>query len=353
MPSYKRLLLFAHKGEASRFITGLKLKLVPGTTNFYENHDYFLLLCGGDRKHLLYRLVRILTSHHRSLKEVINLGICGAVEPNIALNSFWAVKTVYAYEGNQVQRKSYSLVQDKNLRNLNLMTLDFTLSDQRKLKEEISHFADLVDRELSLIAFACGEFKLPLRAYKLVSDKCEGVSLSDIKKLPEKYSTPLWREFLQVEKGFSSSKEEKITPIKKKITNLLGEGFYFTNSQKIIFHKKLAALANVEKLNDWVNLITEIDALKVTAKQKTQKLLKELEIEANSFSVRFQKKFQSLVPPALKEKQIKVDCFSLEGNKLKVMFETTSVREHEEKMEALAKVNFQKLFDLLNGKINV
>ncbi len=350
MDPVKKLLVFAHKGEADFFIKNLNLQLAKDFSSFYEGDDYFLLLTGEDNTYLIYALTSILTRFKHTISEVINLGISGTVQDEIPVDSFHSIKSVYRYKGNQFYKKSYTL-NPNSTPALDVMTLDVTLDEQEKLREEVSYFASLVDKELWYIAWVCDKLDKPLSAYKMVSDQAKEIPVDKIVQTKKKYALVLWENFSLV-----LNERVKMNPVKLlkiKIEKFLEEKFYFTKQQQIQLKEILTKQKTLKQLEVFYGYMIKADESEIIPKKKTQKLFSL--VSPTGFNERLQENFWELLPEVMKKamqkKAIHLQIADVEQAKLRMSFYFQSLKEYQEKKKIINTVNYQKIFNLLDGDL--
>jgi hypothetical protein len=122
------------------------------------------------------------------------MGIAGGLDENLPLGSIHKIRTSYGQLGLQIQFKSVTT-------EFSTATTDCLTTSERvltlKQKNELEHFAPLVDRECWGVAQACFTTKKQFYAVKLISDFPSSDSRREIcsfvKEEAEKYSDQLYR----------------------------------------------------------------------------------------------------------------------------------------------------------------
>ncbi len=113
---------------------------------------------------------------------IINIGLAGALKPNLPLGSIHPVATVGKYawhpKGPEKRFEDISLQKD----GLHLLTFDFPVNEKKEYE------ADLVDMEGYGIALAAKNYGKKCELYKLVSDHCTNESGSQIANNIKRYS---------------------------------------------------------------------------------------------------------------------------------------------------------------------
>lgn len=254
-----KLLVFAHRGEAQTFLKELEVKSHPQMNDLYIGEEIAILLCGEGHINSLAKLSYTL-GKLPECTEVINLGICGALNTDINLHSIHEVRTIYAED----EFKSYSL-SDSNI--------DIITSKSRALKSEqakkLGNIADLVDREAWSLAHICKELAIPFRAIKMVSDHITDAEVCKlIKDQAEFYSDQLFEYFDNLREA--KTKED----IEIKV--FVNENFYFTLSQKRLYRNLLKAIIQKEGISEEQIDLSSFEDLEKTPKQRAKLLIDSL-----------------------------------------------------------------------------
>tara|TARA_Y100000780_G_scaffold155505_1_gene140089 strand:+ start:121498 stop:122502 length:1005 start_codon:yes stop_codon:yes gene_type:complete len=276
------LLVFAHRGEAQEFIKKLSMKGVSGHPGLYLNEDTALLITGEGIYEVFSKLGQILGEY--SITKVFNLGIAGALEKSIRLNSFHEIKTVYCHTGKP-QFQSFTLNSENS-------GIDVITSSERVLDDsyanELSNFAPLVDRELWAIAKVCDECSIPLRSFKLVSDMAgKSTDCFDLKEKALEFSTRLLEFWLGIEGDQEEEPGSQEPPIQMSFT------------QKAKYRSLVKALG----LKEGFDLASfESKALAemkegLSSKQKANLLLEAMELGLNPVKLSTKKQFEKLSTP--------------------------------------------------------
>lgn len=291
-----RLLIFAHRGEASSFIKGLGCKMHTTAENlsYWSNSRDFILVCGEGSLSCAVTLAHFLTSFKPRISEIVNLGVAGSLLNDDGLQKIYEIRTVYGEESkNKIAYQSFSTDCPHGIQSLvapnQPPSKDCVSASQRVLDSEyaheLAHYAPIVDRELWTIAFICKKFNLPWRSIKIISDRptanpqtfsCEWVadqSSEFSSRLFEYYQT----HFLQ--------KKSPQSPVVTDAAPNLFKGLHTTHSQTIALSRLLKTLERQRQLTSATlfrqleadNVIREIIALKIPSKQKTQRIIQYIE----------------------------------------------------------------------------
>ena len=164
------LLVFAHKGEALAFFTHFKavpLRLPSlERVNLFESRECLILLTGEGRQEAQDKLVSVLPVL-KNISMIINLGVAGALSPDLPVGSMAFIKKIFA-EGEAPYQCPDKMAQDQ------WITADLFTADKRILDSSdarpLAKIAQLVDREAYGLAIAAQNFHLAFIALKVVSD---------------------------------------------------------------------------------------------------------------------------------------------------------------------------------------
>ncbi len=104
-----------------------------------------------------------------SLTEIINIGICGALNSSAVLHELYTVSEVVQWEHDDRFKAASPFFMHVPLSKRKLATVHHPLFDS-SLRDRIGRTADLVDMEGGVIAAFCKEYDLPWAALKGVTD---------------------------------------------------------------------------------------------------------------------------------------------------------------------------------------
>ncbi|MFT6071178.1 MAG: nucleoside phosphorylase [Bacteriovoracaceae bacterium] len=282
----KKLLIFAHRGEAKPFLNHFDFSPVPKMEGFYEEKDHYLLITGEGPWKAGPKLAYILGRFEAS--EVINLGIAGALRTSIELESIHPIRNVYLEQNSQMQFASHAL----GPKGLDLITCHSRVLDSKK-SDLLDAFAPLVDRELWAIAQAAEVAGVETRAYKLISDIVGQSEICErVKEKSELYSQKLLDFFLNLDKNEQKKTEDK--------SELNWEGFYFTTSLENKREKLLSSLK------------IKFGSLEQALKEADIESIRCLEVLPKKKAILLVEKMQSLLNPVQKELSLSLEEISLE-----------------------------------------
>lgn len=192
----KKLLIFAHKGEAGHFLKANSFTPVDFFfKGLFESPDFFLLICGEGLQNASEKTVSVLTHFNNQIIEVYNLGTAGSLSEKIIKDQIHWVKTCYAGSTERQEYKSFT-TQTTNATINCLSALERIETPESRVK--LSSFADIVDRELWAIASAAVLFKMPFYSLKYISDDLKSDNFSqEVINLAPLISVKLYLEFIK------------------------------------------------------------------------------------------------------------------------------------------------------------
>ncbi len=118
------------------------------------------------------------------------MGIAGSLKPETQLNQIYGVRSVYHQMNGIPGYPSFNC--KETLSKLDCVSaLQPVLSNE--YAQQLSPFADMVDRELWAIGSVCHLFSLPFKSYKLISDTAgEQTNVDELKANASKFSKHLF-----------------------------------------------------------------------------------------------------------------------------------------------------------------
>ena len=197
-----KLLVFAHYGEAKEFIKNIpairaRFDLHP---QFYIAPDLALLITGEGMDRVFLSLGKVL-AQLSEIEQVNNFGIAATLDEQLARDRIVGVRTVYRYLSSAMEFKSYSSSDEQA--NLDCVSSFQRIQNPREAKK-LSHFGDLLDRELWAIGALCHFHHIPFRSFKLLSDRADGnASCQLIQSRTDEYSQRLFQQFERLPKDIS------------------------------------------------------------------------------------------------------------------------------------------------------
>lgn len=223
----KKLLIFAHRGEARSFLSHFTPKADSNMEGLYECEDHFLLITGEGPWKAGPKLGLVLGQWGEQISEIVNFGIAGALRPEVELNSIHEIRTVFLEQNQEMQFISHQLAND----GIDLITCHSRVLNQ-SMGEKLDNFAPTVDRELWSLAQVASFSGHKISAYKLISDKVGDEEICQrVKEKSDEFSSRL----LDFYQGLKWSAENSSSSYE-------WDGFYFTTSLKNQREKLLHSL---------------------------------------------------------------------------------------------------------------
>jgi nucleoside phosphorylase len=311
------LFVFAHRGEAQSFLDNDGYKAI--TNELYQNDKSLLLITGEGMFEVMIKLTKILENY--KINEIINLGVCGALQD--IKQDIYSIRTVYGQE----QFKSFTSNDPQAMTDI-ITSQDRALTKQDK--EKLSPFAQLVDRELWAIAYVANKYKIPFRAYKLISDNVNETDFCDrVKERASLYSQDLYNKDRQVN---------------------LPNGFYFTRQQEIQFHdlKTKCAALNID-----IDILIGQAMIEKLPKKRTSLLISLMRHALNPMKSDVEKKFKKLTKPftTIGAKVSSPD--NLESHVIDLRFQIKNELDLNRLKLSLELFNLKKYQDFIDGDMNV
>ncbi len=328
----------AHLGEAQGVINLFDLKRV--TPNLFENDTLSCLITGEGPFEAATAVASQLA--RKSYRRVLNLGIAGALDPNLKLGEIYPVRSVYLVVEGKPQFKSFKSLEKG---------LDCLTSFERILSPEKAHplsgVGSLVDREVWGVAMAAKAQGVSFESYKLISDYAGSLGACElVKEAAEKNSQKLV-EF------FASKIKLSVNPQDE----LKLDGFHFTFSTRIKFQQCLKKFSLREELSEEEVLkrlyLEKWREQKLLPKERTRLLLEELESKLDPLKKQLEKELQSWKKPFANQSIDLITDPSWESPEVKISFQAATQAELEQKLKALSDLNLQPFQKLRNGEFHV
>lgn len=338
-----KLLIFAHRGEAQSFLSEYDFSPVNYFFNgFFKTEHFYLLITGEGIRPASEKTVSILASFIHDIDEVFNFGVAGSLNDKFNKYDLLWIRTAYAHHAESLEFKSFSSHYPE-------AKTDCITASERILnsndRTKLSHFANIVDRELWAIASACHLYKLPFSSLKIISDDLKDSPniCSFVKEEASNFSTKLLLEFQKYE----------LNKPKPKISNtdhsfLNDSDFYFTTSQTRKLNSLLhhLALLQIDLKNVDINQIREGSLL---PKERTKFLLQALSDKINPIAKRLRDTIDKNLSP-LTEAAIHTSYdASFEQDWLKLSMEIKSARDLLKIKNALAIFSYEDFKKKIDG----
>ena len=163
------LLTIAHHGEAQEFIKRKYKQAVDfHFKGLYRSDDGMLLVSGEGIQMTSMHLAAVYTYFSHQIDRIINMGIAGSLRSDLQINQIYGVRTVHHEMGGIQGYPSFNC--RETLSKLDCVSaVQPVLTDQ--YARQLAPIAAIVDRELWAVGSVCKLFSLPLKSYKLISDR--------------------------------------------------------------------------------------------------------------------------------------------------------------------------------------
>lgn len=186
-----KLLTFAHKGEAREFIK--RKHTIPVEFYFdgvFRDAEEILLITGEGIQSTTERLTAVCTYFGQKIDSVLNLGIAGSLVNDLQINQLYGVHNIHIETLYPDNTKVFTTT-DQNSKYNCISSLYPVLNDS--YARRLADIAEMVDRELWACGSVCKLFKLPLKSYKLISDRAgSDSSPQKIKSRTDEFSKHLF-----------------------------------------------------------------------------------------------------------------------------------------------------------------
>lgn len=343
----KKLLTFAHRGEAQAFFSAYPFKSVEFFFDgLFESEHYFLLITGEGPHNASEKTISVLAKFKNCIDEVYNIGVAGSLNALLVKNDIVWIRSAFAHHAERLEFKSYTSSQ-KNAVHDCMTAHTRVLSPD--LKHKLSLFAHVVDRELWAVASAAQLFKLPIYAIKIISDDTTDNSEEICQFV--KTEAPLFSSKLLLE--FRSSSSPKLTQNQPLKQNKLLEDpdFYFTTSQERKLKSLLTSLKNkgceLETLN-----FGPIKERELSPKDRTRHLLQFLNDELNPCALIIRNALAKKLAP-LEDAAIMASFDpDFEHDWLQLTMKIQSSRDLEKIKNSLKIFSYEDFKSVLNGKLD-
>lgn len=324
-----KLLIFAHRGEAQSFIKALGAKAVSEI--LYQYTEGFIYICSEGIYDVLTNLPLILKNTDST--EVINYGIAGSLSKQLEGQKIFSISGVYLEDNNEIQFKSFTLSGETECITAHKRVL--TPEYAKKLQP----FAKIVDRELWAIAKVCHNFKINLKAYKLISDLAgDNTDCFDLKNRAQQFSEIMLEHYqASIQDTNIVDKEEVILPFQ-------------TSQYQMNVIKKLISETDTELIN---KIINEYKKKGYTSKSDANHFIKEVKSNLYPLKNKIHNQIKETLN-SLDRNNIKYNYDkNLEKEKLNISIEINSQKNIDDAIKSLKDLKYEKFLDIFKGNINV
>ena len=333
------LITMAHLGEALSVIE--KFRLVKKTPDLYVGEDLLLLITGEGPFEAAVKTALILPQY--PIKEIINLGIAGTLDPELEVGQILAVRTIYLIQDLKPAFKTFGAFEAGH----DCLTSFERILDPVKAVK-LKGIGSLVDREAWGVAMVAKSHGTEFKAFKIISDLAGTIlSCELVKTKAPEFSLAL-----------ANHLENYLKRPKNGLPNFqLLAGFHFTFSTEHKFRNFLSKLSIKENVTEEFIHSTlpykELLDKKILPKERARLLLEEMENRIDPTRVILnQKKSQWL--EAFEQKGIKVHTDpQWEDPKVIISFEISSDEELSAKASSLHSLTIRPFLDLMKGHFHV
>jgi len=336
-----KLLVFAHRAEASAFTQQLECQHILNKPELWKTQsgDY-LLITGEGRMESMLALSHTL-SLYPEIHSIINFGIAGALDKKLKVNDIHPVKIAYAHNGAKPIFQSFPL----NNSGLDCLSTDERILTQES-KQKLAPFAQLLDRELWGLAMAARHHQKELTAIKIVSDTIEEENFCErIKAEAQDYSQKLYDYFLQ---NYSTDQDAASKVLSNEYSQL-----YLTKSMQHKLETLLHALmikrhqSSIEQtLQDFCHKYSITEPLD---KQQSLEFLRKLEIEMNPLRHELELAFTNRYREVLQTGASVSHDPKWEAKYLDLSIRITSEEQLEKFKHSLKSMSYQDFLTIMQG----
>jgi nucleoside phosphorylase len=342
-----KLLTFAHRGEAQAFLAAYTFKPVDFFFDgLLKSDNYYLLITGEGPHAASEKTISVLAKLGDEITHVYNLGVAGSLNQKLKMHDLVWIRTSYAHHAEKLEFKSYS---SQNIKASHDCMTAYSRVLNLEEKNKLSHFANIVDRELWAVASAASLFKKPYLALKIISDEMKEVDIDICKFVKEE--APLFSEKLLQEFKKEDNQISKKIVSSDDLAFIDDSDFYFTTSQERKLQSTLEGLRLKGVLLQ--SLLNAPDVLAIKQmdklpKERTRLLLQYLGERLNPVSVIIKANIETALSPLQDAKIIPLFDSNYEEDWLGLSMKIQSSRDLEKIKNALkifSYEDFKKIFD--------
>lgn len=352
-----KILIFAHRGEAQAFFSQWDLNPVSFYfSGLFKNRDYFVLITGEGPKEASEKTVAVLSSFKDEISAVVNIGIAGSLSPKLKVGDLAWVRSSYAQNAERCEFKSYTT---KHHTAIDCITAYSRVTSAQE-KKTLSHFADMVDRELWSIASAAHLFKLDFLALKLVSDESDSTDFCQlVKEDAPVLSKKLFDEFMRYENSIQTPAPVVLHAPKSNSAEdyvLAHPKLYFTTSQarklttllRGLFMKKIFT---EEEIKGFTNKTISDSSPDITSKELSKILLNTLSEKLNPLNTLVKEKINEAISPLTDSGATVGFDPELEQEYIQLNYQIRNTKDQKKLILALEQFNYQKIKNIFSGKL--
>lgn len=374
---FKRLFVFAHKGEAQTFIKEMQMKLSETSSplakkgQLYQNRKDYLLISGEGSYQTILNLSHLFTTLPE-IDEIYNFGIAGLLNLKGKINQIYPINICYGYRETDFNYQSFPTnISNKiftkiSSKTLNQKSLSCISSDKRiknhNTAKKLSVIADLVDREIWAIGYTCHFFKKRFYSYKIISDIAnESTNCFNIKNKAKFFSDKLYHYALEnaiLEEPLKQKKSQAKLSIEE-FLKIINKYFHISYYQKKkILH--LLDLIVIDKKLKWdeEELVVIINSLFSNQKEQENKMdkkkmnlfISKIDKEINPYKKKVIEKITKITKGLVSKKiNLKIDE-NYQKDEIHFHFKVNNSKDYQTKIAQLKKLNIKKIYQILNGE---
>lgn len=360
-----KLLHFAHRLEAKAFFDNSDFVLIKEAKNdlYYSKELHLALLISGEGhlNALESSLQSILFFDYQwkePVSEIINLGICGALNPKLKKETIVLPRCSLLVNTNHTPAfQTYETHNEINA--ISCLTTEERIQSTQ-LAEKLNTFGDIVDRELWGVLRAANLTHLPVYSVKVVSDNAREVTCELIKDEAHHFSKLLKQWFdeniaITTNKNENKSKNQLLdVEIFLQKANIYQHPLlHFSQTQKHQI-KKLYHGLKIQNESEEKNFLQspemlEIFQLEWTPKKRATEIISLLQSRLNPYMANWQKDFQELTKPLRRENiQLHIDP-KLESTQTTIIFDCKNESDFNNKLKALSDFSYKNFNHLMHG----
>jgi hypothetical protein len=328
----------AHLGEAQAVIENFELKRV--TPQYFEGDKLACLITGEGPFEAATQTAAILGQ--KKFHQVINLGIAGAINPDLKIGSIYEIRSLYLVIEGRPQFKSFSCSKTG---------VDCLTSFERILSAEkaapLIGVGEIVDREAWGVAMAAKGQGVEFVCYKLISDVAGTLGACELVREEAQIFSQKLAQFLTQKLEIKNSEQPAVEI----------DGLYFTFTMRHQFEGMLSKLALREDISKEDVLktlpISNLQEEKLLPKERAQKLIQFMEERLDPLKKALQSGLEKWKRPYTSHGiQITTDP-TWEDPQVKITLQVSTQNELEDKLKQLSELKLAPFINLRNGDVHV
>lgn len=332
------LITMAHLGEAQGVIEKFKLERID--SDLFKNQDLVLVLTGEGPFEAAIKTSLVLGKY--PISKIINLGIAGALNPELQIGEIYSIRTHYLVQDYKPSFRTFLNTHEGQ---------DCITSFERILNPDKANslrgVGAIVDREAWGSAYAAKSAGISFESYKLISDMAGTLGACElVRDNASDFSLKLALHLGKV-LGHKDQQED--------IVSIPGFHFTFTSGHRFnTLLKKLCIkyeLSPEELLKSFA--LNEIRGAISFPKDRTKFLLDRMESKLDPFRETLKLKKEEWARPFTKAGITLETDPNWENKEVTLRFSVTSDSELKTKLEKLTTLSLASFTDLMEGKLDV